>query len=111
MYIYLSDNNVDFKYQPDISFKYEYKGKILYYFPDFKIDNSYYEIKGRHFFKKDGTMQNPWCHAQDGIYEAKHQCMLVNNINILLDDDKLIIEAIEFVEEKYGKSYLNTFKN
>lgn len=110
MYIYLLDSNADFEYQPDISFKYVYEGKTLHYFPDFRIGSSFYEIKGRHFFKEDGTMQNPWCHAQDGIYEAKHQCMTANGVNVLLDNDKLVMKAIAFVEEKYGKGHLSSFK-
>ena len=40
--------------------------------PDFLVDGHYVEIKGDHFFKKDGTMQNPYDHRQDGLYEAKH---------------------------------------
>lgn len=30
-----------------------------WYMPDFKVNNQFIEIKGYHFFKSDGTMQNP----------------------------------------------------
>jgi len=31
------------------------------------------EIKGRQFFKNNGTMQNPWNHIEDELYVEK-QC-------------------------------------
>ena len=33
------------------------------YIPDFEIDGMFIEVKGDHFFKLDGTMQNPYDHA------------------------------------------------
>lgn len=32
-------------------------------------------------------MQNPYNHKLDGLYEAKHQCMLSNNVKILRSKD------------------------
>ena len=40
--------------------------------PDFKLNDKFVEPKGAHFFKEDGTMQNPFDHTQDAHYEAKH---------------------------------------
>lgn len=80
----LKENFTDFEYQPDISFTYEYDGAIHQYSPDFRIGRSYYEIKGRHFFEENGKMINPWDRTQDAKYEAKHQCMIINNIRIIL---------------------------
>ena len=56
-YIWLSDNNVNFEYQPNIFFEYEFNQKIHRYYPDFIVEGQYIEIKGDHFFKEDGTMQ------------------------------------------------------
>lgn len=62
---------------------YKHDGKEHFYMPDFKVRDELIEIKGDHFFKEDGTMQNPYDHSQDGLYEAKHQCMIKNNVTIL----------------------------
>jgi len=110
-YIWLVDNNIDFEYQPNKEFKYSYKGKDLVYAPDFIINGRYTEVKGRHFFKVNGEMQNPFCHSQDGIYEAKHQCMLKNDVEIILDNDNRILTALCYIESKYGKDYLKQFRN
>ena len=117
LYIWLKDNNKAFEYQPKVSFTYEYDGKQFSYFPDFIIDGAFFEIKGDHFFKEDGTMFLPyrdkaWTDDQYmwmcGKYEAKHQCMIKNNVKILRHKD--CKKYIDYVEQKYGKGYLAQFK-
>ena len=71
-YIWLKDNNISFEYHPNVSFKYEHGGRTYIYQPDFKVGNKLIEIKGDHFFKEDGTMQNPYDHTADDAAEAKH---------------------------------------
>lgn len=110
LYVYLKDNNIDFTYQPDMHFTYMCNGIQYFYFPDFVVNNQVIEVKGRHFFKEDGTMCNPFAHYQDDIYEAKHQCMMRNNVKILLDDSAEICKALEYAKAKYGKDYLDKFK-
>ena len=109
-YIWLKDNNIKFEYQPEVDFEYIINDITHKYCPDFIVDNSYIEIKGEQFFKEDGTMQNPYDHSQDEIYEAKHQCMIKNNVKILLSNSIEIISAIKHVQQKYGKNYLKQFK-
>lgn len=73
---------------PDTRFTYDYDGKEHYYEPDFCIDGKYYEFKGLQFFKdKDSSkrMINPFDRTLDDLYEAKHQCMIKNNVIILTD--------------------------
>ena len=112
LYIYLKEAlHKDFEYQPSHSFRYTFNEKDCFYQPDFFFDNHYYEIKGRHFFKEDGTMQNPYDHSLDPLYEAKHQCMLDNNVEILLDNDKMIYEAIAWIDQEYGKKHLDSFRS
>ena len=55
--------------------------------PDFKVENKLYEIKGDQFLKPDGTWQCPYNHLVDDVYEAKHQCLIKNNVNILYKED------------------------
>ena len=107
-YIWLKDHSVAFEYEPIMKFKYIYDGKEHWYMPDFLVDGHYVEIKGDHFFKKDGTMQNPYDHRQDGLYEAKHQCMLQNNVKIMRVSE--MKDIIDYVSCKYGKSYLKQFR-
>lgn len=107
-YIWLKDHNVDFQYKPRIQFKYTYEGKEHVYFPDFLVEDKYKEIKGPQFFK-DGDiakqMVNPYDHSLDNLFEAKHQCMVKNNIDIITDCS----EYINYITEKYGDEYLYMF--
>lgn len=108
-YIWLKDNNIDFEFQPNVKFEYLYENKLYYYIPDFKVENEYIEIKGLQFFKNydiNETMINPFDSTQDAKYEAKHQCMIKNNVKILTDTK--IYE--NYVKNKYGRTYLDSFK-
>ena len=111
-YIWLTDNNIDFVFQPDIHFEYEFNKKIHQYCPDFQIEDMFFEIKGDHFFKdKDVSKEMicPFDHSQDSLYEAKHQCMLKNDIVIMTSSSYLMFQM--YVENKYGKQYWKKFKN
>lgn len=94
-YKFLKENKIDFIYQPDISFRFEYDNEYHFYNPDFKIGNKIIEIKGIHFFVNKNPNEKMYCpyHKKDdtpekiewrnGLYEAKHQCMLKNGVIIL----------------------------
>lgn len=107
-YIWLKDNNIEFEYQPNEVFEYQFENKICIYQPDFKIGDLFFELKDDHFFKLDGTMCNPYNHSQDGKYEAKHQCMLSNNVIILRSKDYKMFEI--YAKLKYGKDWVKKFK-
>lgn len=107
-YIWLIDSKIKFEYQPKIVFTYELDGKQHFYMPDFKVEDQFVEIKGDQFFKEDGTMQNPYDHSLDALFEAKHQCMIKNNVKILRSIDVKCF--IQYVNDKYGKTYLASFK-
>lgn len=90
-YKYLKENNIEFTYKPNISFEFVYEDKIHYYKPDFVVNGIITEVKGDHFFK-EGKMICPWKHKNDtpeqiewrnGLFEAKHQCMIKNGVTIL----------------------------
>ena len=118
-YIWLKEHNYVFKYANIIGIPYISNSKKYYYFPDFEVtlDNGkilLLEIKGSHFFKKDGTMFNPfryknWTDEQYNKscqkYEDKHQCMLQHNVLILLDTSVQVKKYIQYVETKYGKNF------
>lgn len=105
-YIWLKNHNIDFEYQPDISFSYEYNGTRNYY-PDFLVEDNYVELKGSHFFKNHNInerMINPYDRSQDDLYEAKHQCMLKNGVIIIIDCNKYI----KYVNDLYGKDFIKS---
>ena len=108
-YIYLKDNQIDFEYQPDITFNYNYLGTIHYYHPDFKVNNEYVELKGLQFFEDknpNNKMINPYDRAQDGLYEAKHQCMIEHNVKIITNCDTYL----NYINDKYTADFLPLFK-
>lgn len=76
--------------------EYNYNGNIYRYFPDFIIDGSLYEVKGDHFFDKDGKLRNPFDESQNEKYQAKFQCMLENHITVLKSD--VIKKMKEYLE-------------
>ena len=116
-YIWLTDMKKKFQYRPNVHFNYECNGHTYTYFPDFLVEDQLVEIKGDHFFNEDGTMKCPFRYPDSTDeqyklicekYEAKHQCMLKNNVKILRNAD--YNKYIKYVEQTYGKDYLSKFK-
>lgn len=117
-YIWLRDNQIDFEYEPNVFFTFEFNGIKRRYFPDFKVNNQIIEIKGDHFFDKNGKMKCPFKRKEwsdktkeniDALYEAKHQCMIENNVKIILYSEMNFY--FEYINKMYGKNYLKQFKN
>lgn len=106
-YIYHKDNNIPIIYEPMPYIEYEYDGKKHFYKPDFLVNEKLYEIKGDQFFKEN-KMVCPFDHSFDGLYEAKHQCMIRNNVTILKYKDYMFY--VNYIKEKYSSDYLNKFK-
>ena len=106
-YIYQSDHGNNIK-RCDEKLEYEFNGEKHFYFPDFIMNNEYYEVKGEHFWKKDGTMQNPYDHTLDGLFEAKHQCGLKNHVKFIGNNE--IKTMLQYVTEKYTNDYIGLFK-
>lgn len=109
MYIFLKDHKMQFKYQPHASFTFEHNSEKHTYFPDFEINGKYIELKGNQFLKEDGTWQCPYDHSLDALYEAKHQCLLKNEIQIMYFNDYK--KYLDYIDEKYGKNFLNQFSS
>lgn len=110
-YIWLVDNNIDFKYQPDISFNYIFNNEKHTYHPDFQVGNEILELKGPQFFEDSDynkRMVNPFDHNMDELFEAKHQCMIANNVKIVTDTEYM--KYIDYVNTKYTPDFLTLFR-
>lgn len=117
LFIMLKDYGIQFEYQPRTPFTYEVDGKQHLFYPDFKIGDIFFEIKGDHFFSDDGKMFCPykkksWTDEQyakiNEKFEAKHQCMLKNDVVILRSREYIMF--LLYVSQKYGKDYLKQFR-
>lgn len=108
-YIWLSDNHIEFEYQPSITFTYYFQGKAHTYHPDFKVGEQLIEIKGDQYFDENGNMICPYNRKNDNLYQLKYKCMIKHNIIIFRKKD--IQQYLEYIETKYGKNYLSQFKN
>lgn len=115
-YIYFKEKGHDIVYHPEIYFNYSFNNIDHVYFPDFLIDNVYVEIKGDHFFNGDRMIcpfrNNDWTDERYKIecdkYEAKHQCMINNNVKIIKGDEYK--DFVLYVENKYGRKYFDRFR-
>ena len=110
-YIWLRDNDIEFTCKPTISFEFMHNGQIHRYYPDFIVEGQITEIKGDHFFEDcnpSKKMINPFLKIQDGYAEEKHQCMLANNVKIITSCE--YIKYMSYVENKYGKHYIDSLK-
>ena len=87
---------------------YVFNGEHHKYFPDFNVNGTLFEIKGNHFLNDDGTMKDPY-KDRDGIFEAKRQCALAHNVVFIKEQE--IKPYIDYVNTKYGKEYLQSFRN
>lgn len=100
VYDFLTENHIEFEYQPKLSIPYEYNGETHYYHPDFRVRDKIVEVKGDNFFRVNeetgkeemyltwkGKLSDEEYARKCGLMEAKHQCMLKNRIIILRQHD------------------------
>lgn len=109
VWIWAKDHNKEIEREPQI-LRYEFEGKKHKYIPDFRIDGKLIEVKGRQFFRNGDIskeMINPFNRTQDKLFEAKHQCGLQNGVQFW--SEKEIFPILDYIDEKYGKDYLNQF--
>lgn len=111
LFIYLEDHYISFEYQPNVGLSFELNGKLHSYYPDFRVGNELWELKGSQFLDKEktGKWVNPYNHTLDALQEARRQCALKNNVKILYEDE--YTQYLKYVDQKYGKNYLRDFKS
>lgn len=99
-YIWHKDHGIELVHEPE-GLKYKDRnGKEHFYFPDFKIGETYYEIKGGQFFDEDGNPKD----------EYKDKFDFMRSIGVVLIRSKEIKPYLEYVSEKYGKDFLRSCK-
>ena len=108
LYIYAIEHDEPIQHEP-IQIEYTYKGKTHIYYPDFMYKGVLIEIKGDQFFDSDGNMFNPYNNDTSEIFEVKRQCAILNGVSFWRKRD--VQFAIDYVNSKYGKKYLKSFKN
>lgn len=109
-YIYLTEHNISFIYQPTCPITYIINGKKYTTWPDFLVNDELWEIKGKQFIdKQTGKWKCPFDRSLDEIYEAKHQALLQAHVKIIYEDS--YNQYIDYVNIKYGINYLRQFKN
>jgi hypothetical protein len=93
--IFNLDHNIKFE-RNNIGFEYKSKGRNRKYYPDFVINETYYEIKGRRSF--------------EGLDEQNKEKInqFENNLIVLyLKDMK---PYLDYTINKYGKDYIKLYK-
>lgn len=111
-YIYHIDKGHKIDHEK-FNFSYVYHNQKHLYFPDFKVNNRYYEIKGDQFLirHKNGNIKGmicPFDHSKDDLYNAKYKCMKKHNVIIV--NNKKIKKYLKYITVVYGSKYLDKFK-
>ena len=83
-YNYCILNKIDIERNYDY-LEYIYDDKVHRYYPDFKLNGIYIELKGKHL-QKDGKWINPFNVNDSGFYEAKWKCAIDNKVVIIYVD-------------------------
>ena len=107
-YIWLKDNHINFTYKPSPGFSYEVNDEEHKYFPDFKVGDMYFEIKGSQFFDENGKFCDPYKTKNANILYAKWKCMMENDVIVIQSNEYTMFML--YVKQTYGCNYLKQFK-
>lgn len=85
-YLYHIKNGISIERLPT-RLLFIFENKKHFYIPDFRVGDKLIEIKGDQFLGEDGTWRCPFNPDLDELFEAKHRCALINNVEILYGND------------------------
>lgn len=97
---YLIEHNIPYTYQAEKTLKWnDVEGKEHVYIPDFAIGEDkcqLVEIKGDHFFDKDGNFIDPYDKSDTGTANAKlkWECMMKAGVKVLTSKELLQLGII-----------------
>lgn len=107
VWIWAKDNNIQIKREPTC-LSYIFNETIHNYYPDFEINGQLVEIKGDQFFDENNKMVCPWDSNKNNLYEAKHQIMISNDVQIW--KSKELEPILNYIKEKYFDNFLSSFE-
>jgi len=101
--------------QKGFVFKYIFDEHEMYYHCDFLIDDKNIEIKGNQYVK-DGKLYFPYRNhkgweRKQKQWDAKFECMLKNNVKIILTDSDEMKNIRDIVNLNYTQDYVKLFNN
>lgn len=100
-YIYLENEypDLEFSFHPFPITYYDPFRKIQRkYFPDFEFEDHYLEIKGPQLLDEDGKLKD------------KGKQIILDELEVAILGEKEIRPYIKYVEDKFGKGYLRSFR-
>lgn len=103
-YIWLKDNNIEFKFHET---RYEYYVENIkhYYYPDFEVGRTIIEIKGDNLINENGVLTD----RNGNALEEKTELLKSLNVKMILGKDAKVF--LNYVKSKYGKNFLKEHKN
>lgn len=114
-YIWCEDHNIKIEraYEPFIYF--DSKNKPHGYYPDFKLNGTFIEVKGGHLINEKRELIIPYKSAQgneaDDIRHHKTLLIrkLINKKELKILPQSFMKFLLKWVKNKYGKNYLKSF--
>ena len=109
-YIYHIDKGHNIEHEPTF-FTYKCNNVSHRYYPDFKINGKYYEIKGEQFVKRNSKgkiVDLVHFGESNERSSAKYKCMKKHNVTII--DCNKIQKYLEYIIDTYGEDYLDQFR-
>lgn len=107
LWIYAKDHNEEIIREPKI-LEYFVENRKHLYFPDFLYKGKLLELKGSQFFDENGNLCG-YEKQQTLACKEKQKCMQENNVIVWSDEE--IKPILDYINQKYGKDYLQQFRN
>ena len=92
--MYNIDNDIEFSRNTKEKFPYEYEGKQFNYYPDFKIGNTYIEVKGYYTGRVNAKL---------GSFPKDKKLIVVDRAGITF--------YLKYAKDKYGENFLDLYSH
>jgi hypothetical protein len=103
-YIYLKDHNIVFEYKPKPIQYRDSTNSLHRYFPDFKVGDTYIEIKGDHLLSPEGILRD----THKRLQIDKTEALRILGVRILTGKD--LIKEFEYVGTSYPKDFIKSLR-
>lgn len=110
-FLYHIENNIPIERCSDQFPYYDSNNTEHWYHPDFKVNGEFVEVKGEHLLDKQGNLTSEiYSSSKESkdINFHKQKCM--EKVGSRLISSEEIQKCFNFIYEKYGKKYINSFK-